>query len=249
MISLAGILELINNGVSIVGIKNLIEVEIKNARDVTVTLSDAGSVTPAALRMRKMREKARKSAEIAPVTPTVTVTSRGVTSDITLSSSKDVLKVKSKEEKRNVGKRNSYAKQFLAFWKAYPTDSGMSKAEAHKVWQKMSQEDCDYAIGAIPAFKAWVAKQGKDYRTVHAVRYLSQSRFEGFVRSAEIVASQASSVPVQQGTPAWAAWAKAKGKESPVTDIRTSEGLIRGWYFPTEFPEIVAPLEVKGRSL
>jgi len=81
---------------------------------------------------------------------------------------------------RKAPKAHSYTPAFENFWKAYPVDPGMSKKEAFAAWGKMSDEDQQSASQAIPGFKAWVAKQGKDYRTVHACRYLSQRRFDGF---------------------------------------------------------------------
>lgn len=73
-----------------------------------------------------------------------------------------------------------YPEDFETFWKAYPIDPGMSKREAAKQWDHLTDDDRRSAIDAIQAFKRWVTKQGKDYRTVHACRFLSQRRFEGF---------------------------------------------------------------------
>jgi len=85
-------------------------------------------------------------------------------------------------EKAPVKKRPPrYPDEFEAFWKAYPTDPGMSKAEAFKGWVKLDDEAQSQAIGAIPAFKAWCKRQGHEYRTLHAVNYLKQRRFEGLV--------------------------------------------------------------------
>jgi hypothetical protein len=132
-------------------------------------------------------------------------------------------------------KTTDYHPEFLAFVAAYPFDPGMSRPEALKAWEKLSPEDRDKALKAIPAFKDWVSKQGKDYRTVHACRYLSQRRFEGFVE-AEASVSVPKQVQVFVGTPQWAAWTKHRGKPPPETDIRLPDGIKRGWYFETEWP-------------
>ena len=47
-------------------------------------------------------------------------------------------------------------------------------------------------------------------------------------------------VPVIEGSEAWAAWQRAKGKRLPTTDLKDERGNAigkRGWYFPTEFPD------------
>jgi hypothetical protein len=75
--------------------------------------------------------------------------------------------------------RKEYSETFEAFWKAYPTDKIMSKSEAFKSWNKLPPEGQAQAVAAIPAFKAWIKTQ-RDYRTLHACRFLSQGRFQGF---------------------------------------------------------------------
>jgi hypothetical protein len=81
--------------------------------------------------------------------------------------------------------KTAYSDEFEAWWKLYPTDSGMSKLDAFKQWQRLTPEEQQAASLAMPAFKLWIAKQGKDYRTVHAMRFLSQKRFEGFAQNGE----------------------------------------------------------------
>jgi hypothetical protein len=77
-------------------------------------------------------------------------------------------------------KRNSYPEHYEAFWKAYPTDDGMSKKEGWKEWEKLSPDDRRSACEGIPGFKVWTRKQGSDYRMLHACRHLRQRRFDGF---------------------------------------------------------------------
>lgn len=80
---------------------------------------------------------------------------------------------------RPTRKRKSYPEDFLEFWSAYPTDGLMSKLEASKAHAKLSDDDKAAALAAIPAFKAH-CRANPDYRPVHACRFLSQRRFDGF---------------------------------------------------------------------
>lgn len=209
-------------------------------QDVTLVTPD---VTPAAVRMRRMRERkscennvldVEKTASVA-VTESVTERNNSVTTyNILTSSSLEI-----QEDKKDIivgnvtRKRNSYAQDFEMFWTAFPTDAGMSKLEASKAWGKLSSEDKLEAFDAIPGFKAWVAKQGPNYRTVHACRYLTQRRFDGFKAQAQQIEVQSSRVYVTTGTEAMDAWdayfKRTKGKLAP----RDQRG---GWWFDTEFP-------------
>lgn len=96
----------------------------------------------------------------------------------------------SDETRPSKAKPSTYGDDYEVFWKSYPTDPGMSKKEGAKEWQKLSLSERTSAISAIPPFKMWVVKQGKNYRTLHAVRYLSQRRFEGFAGSEDIWAER-----------------------------------------------------------
>lgn len=92
-----------------------------------------------------------------------------------------------KEDLRTKPKnRASYPEEFEAFWKAYPTDPIMSKAEAAKEFGRLTDEERRQAIEAVPAFVAHCTAN-PTYRPVHANRFLSQRRFE------QLLASPASS--------------------------------------------------------
>ena len=82
-------------------------------------------------------------------------------------------------------KKNDYPEDFEAWWRAYPTDQNMAKKEAFKEWKKLDATDREKALVAIAPFKAWISKQ-QNYRTLHAVRFLSQRRFDGFASSAPV---------------------------------------------------------------
>lgn len=82
--------------------------------------------------------------------------------------------------KRGKRVRTLYPPAFEEFWSDYPTDSLMSKKEAHKAWERLSPEDREKAHKAVPAFKARCAAD-PTYRPVHCCRFLSQRRFDGFL--------------------------------------------------------------------
>jgi len=227
-----------------------IERDVTTARNMvvternTVTRNVTDDVTPAALRMRRMREKknsennvldVEKTASVA-VTERNSVTSQGVTSDNILKSYSSSEKEDKKDSiVRNVTRRrNSYAPEFETFWSAFPTDPGMSKSVAWQSWGKLSLEDQQAATACIPAFKAWAAEQGESYRMLHACRYLSQRRFEGFKEKAERMKERAASGfyvhPASDEMFAWDGYLKGKtGRASP----RDSRG---GWTHPTQWP-------------
>ena len=76
-------------------------------------------------------------------------------------------------------KKKPYPSDFENFWTSYPTDPLMSKKKAFEIWRRMSAGDRAAAQAAIPAFREFVKRQ-IGYRTVHAQRYLSERRYEGF---------------------------------------------------------------------
>lgn len=76
--------------------------------------------------------------------------------------------------------KNDYPADFQEFWAGYPTDPNMSKREAFKAWKRITAEERSQAIAALPAFRAH-CQQDPTYRPVHACRFLSQRRAEGFL--------------------------------------------------------------------
>lgn len=79
--------------------------------------------------------------------------------------------------------RSAYPSDFEEFWKPYPTDPNMSKLDAAKAWAKLTKDDRASACAAIPGFVAY-CRANPDYRPVHAARFLTSKRFEGFAPSA-----------------------------------------------------------------
>jgi hypothetical protein len=83
------------------------------------------------------------------------------------------------------GKKN-YPPAFEEFWRDYPTDPLMSKVKAFEKWGRLGAGDRAAAQAALPAFRAHCAKD-LTYRPVHAERFLSQRRFDGFLEKAAAI--------------------------------------------------------------
>lgn len=126
-------------------------------------------------------------------------------------------------EKKETRAKPAYPPDFELFWKKYPTTPVMSKKQASAEWRKLPEDDKSAALAAVEPFRAWLAKQ-KDHPVVHACRFLSQRRFEGFKPSLEVVSSK---VFVTAGTEAWDAWQSVE---------RTPTNKDGGWYFESEYP-------------
>lgn len=76
--------------------------------------------------------------------------------------------------------RVPYSEEFSAFWSGYPTDPNMSKKEAFDVWRRLPADERDAAMQALPKFRAY-CQANPDYRPIHACRFLSKRRAEGFL--------------------------------------------------------------------
>jgi len=87
-----------------------------------------------------------------------------------------VLEGYSKEEERI-----PYTEAFEKFWAAYPSDPLMSKARTFASWRRMGLADQAAAMDALPAFAAHTRKL-VNYRVLHAWKYLSERRYEGFAQ-------------------------------------------------------------------
>ncbi len=126
--------------------------------------------------------------------------------------------------------RTQYPEGYEIFWLGYPTDANMSKKEAHDIWKRMPEEERQKATESLPAFRAY-CQANADYRPIHANRYLSKARYEGFLKVAQQAAMP--SFHIKRTDPSWPAWEafyrKTKGK-SPPTDASG------GWRFPSEYP-------------
>jgi hypothetical protein len=98
----------------------------------------------------------------------------------------------------NTKKKEARAKpacspEFEEFWKGYPKTPVMSKKQAWVEWEKLSPEDQSAALSAVAPYREWLAKQ-KDHPVVHACRFLSQRRFEGFAQG-DLTSTPGNAVP------------------------------------------------------
>ncbi|HEV7960740.1 MAG TPA: hypothetical protein VGP01_06885 [Rhizomicrobium sp.] len=82
-----------------------------------------------------------------------------------------------------------YPEDFQAFWREYPTDALMSKKRAFEQWRKLVPGQREATRRAIPGFKDYCRKH-PTYRPVHAERFLSEQRFEGFAREPVLSAEE-----------------------------------------------------------
>jgi hypothetical protein len=133
------------------------------------------------------------------------------------------------EEKKDIRtksprKRLAYTELFLEFWKAFPTDSLMSKSEAFKAFDALPEDEQHEVLQSVPAFRAYCS-QHVDYRPVHACRYITQRRFEGFVKTQAAVDSREF---VAMGSAGWTAIMRLRGVNTMPHSDRNG---VRGWFF------------------
>lgn len=87
-------------------------------------------------------------------------------------------------EKPKSGKRKvAYTEAFEAFWVSYPRTPNMSKAEAFTEWRKLDADEQTVCAAAVPAFNAYL-KTKPDLEIIHACRFISKRRFDGFAAGA-----------------------------------------------------------------
>jgi uncharacterized protein YdaU (DUF1376 family) len=127
--------------------------------------------------------------------------------------------------------RTDYSPEFNSFWKAFPTTPNMSKLEAWKIWQDLSDEDRIAATAAVPKYAAWL-RANPGIATVHACRFLSQRRFEGFNEP-----EPDNVVPIgfyaEFGSAELDAWDAHNRKTNGATLPRDKRG---GWLVPARYP-------------
>ncbi|WP_313526367.1 YdaU family protein [Shinella sp.] len=75
--------------------------------------------------------------------------------------------------------RTSYPEAFETFWAAYPKTPNMAKKEAFDAWKRLTDEEREQCIRAIPGYVAYL-KTKPDLETIHACRFISKRRFEGY---------------------------------------------------------------------
>jgi hypothetical protein len=139
-----------------------------------------------------------------------------------------------KKEGAREARGSRYSSEFdEQFWKPYPRTPVMSKAEAWKAWQKASGDDRALIVAAVPRYAAWL-KSKPDHPAVHACRFVTQRRFEGFgeptAPAIEIPAGKFYAPPESRELAAWDAHYRAtRGRGLP----RDSRG---GWLVDAQWP-------------
>jgi hypothetical protein len=142
--------------------------------------------------------------------------------------------------------RLSYSSDFEEFWKEYPTDQNMSKAEAYAVWQKLDSDDRKQALESIPGFKAFCAKD-LTYRPIHANRYLSKRRFEGHLAKTKEIVARFTAEPYSPQWEAWLKYRRARGERTSWMEAEAREG--RPYRAPSEWPpEVVMPARAQSEE-
>jgi len=156
-----------------------IEVETSQKGRSSETLSTENGIAPDTLSGQKGRYPDTLSAKIphtpykeSPTEITNTTTSQPTT---TVEESED----SSSEIPKPGRKKNSYSDAFETFWRTYPTTPIMSKLKAFEQWQRLGADDQALVVRGLRGFADFLRKN-PDHPVVHAERYISQRRFEGF---------------------------------------------------------------------
>jgi hypothetical protein len=138
--------------------------------------------------------------------------------------------------------QKKYTAEFESFWQGYPTDALMSKSKAFEKWRRLSAADRAAAVAALPGFRAHCAND-PTYRPVHAERFLSQRRFDGFVEAARtgppappddvlraLWGGRAGALVDAIGPAKFAAWfGEADWEEGPPHILRVSKPFAAKW--------------------
>lgn len=221
--------------------------------------SDTSNARVAAYRQRKSADKESYK--------TVTGNSPGnVTAPVTGNgklTTQNRTESEQKEKKDSVGPKvgptasvADLAHDFEQFWRSYPRTPNMSKKEALSAWCKLTSSDREAVLIAGPKYARWLTSERAkrpDAPAVHAVRFITQRRFEGFneppdpttaerpkMKHGEVMPASAGRLAgyfyVAAGTPEWSAWCdyfKKSGRVSPESYERFG-----GWTFPTLSPPV-----------
>lgn len=175
-------------------------------------------------RLRKSAERLRKSAESPQIARVLYNTSNNLEFE-----PKNSPPPPSKPE-------NPQTDGFEETWEAYPRK--VSKGAARRAFKTALQKtSAPVVLAAVKAFAAKCA--GTDEKFIpHFASWLNAERWQ----DADLSPTPRNGhclvqVAVLEGSDAWQAWTRHRGRPPPVTDIREDgKPPRRGWYFPTEFP-------------
>jgi hypothetical protein len=138
-----------------------------------------------------------------------------------------------KKEDRPKRVRTVCSPEFEEFWKAYPRTPNMAKAEAWKAWGRLSSDDQIAATAAVPKYRAWLKP---DHPIVHACRFLSQRRFDGFNEpdpAENVIPFDTNKFYAKFGSPELDAWDAYSRKTKGTNMIRDKRG---GWLCDARWP-------------
>lgn len=86
-------------------------------------------------------------------------------------------------ERETVKERKAYSEDFEFFWRQYPDTRNNSKSRANEEWTRLSAADRKSAASSLPAYARY-CRENKDYRCLHAERFLKHRRFEAYAETA-----------------------------------------------------------------
>jgi hypothetical protein len=134
-----------------------------------------------------------------------------------------------KKDTRASGAR--YSAEFEErFWQPYPRTPNMSKLEAWRAWDK-SPDDHAAIVAAVPRYAAWLRSK-PDHPVVHACRFITQRRFDGF-GSPEAPARPAGTFYAKPESPELAAWDRWSRRTRGKPMLRDRGG---GWWVDAQWP-------------
>ncbi|MFP5077033.1 hypothetical protein ACLE20_06970 [Rhizobium sp. YIM 134829] len=136
--------------------------------------------------------------------------------------------------KAKARKVNSYPEAFEAFWIAYPRSPNMSKREAYEAWQKLDEAERAACVAAVPPYIAFL-KSKPEHETIHACRFISKRRFEGFHSAAATVVTdetwekrlRAGRTQAMWATAQWGPMPGHAGSQVPAKLLQAGDG--EGW--------------------
>jgi len=169
------------------------------------------------IKRRKLRENGKKGGNpnLCKVTENRPLVNQ---EDKTTEARSQIPEARKKEKARK--RAISYPDDFEVFWSAYPDKTNNSKKRAGEEWAKLDEADRAAATGALVPYKRFLAKPNPP-ACIHAERFLSQRRFDGYAEQArgakppapiEITDSREHQFLVacrDDGATGWQRWAKS----------------------------------------
>lgn len=127
--------------------------------------------------------KKKETASTAVAEPWVTATSTERQQPIPIPINKNILSETGSDNAPEKKGKISYPEAFESFWNVYPRSANMAKKEAFDAWKKLTAEEREQCLRAIPGYIAFL-KTKPTLETIHACRFISKRRFEGFASAA-----------------------------------------------------------------